>query len=200
VLARVDGVLEGVKSGEGTLGKLLTDDALHGELVGLARQGRGTLASIKQDADALKKLPVVRGYVRDGQELLVRPDCERNRQWFREADLFEPGRAVLTAGGREALDRLVPWLEGLKHKGSEVVVAAYAAPGTEPDFALTLTQKQSEAACDYLTGQHAVQKMGWFTRRKVTPLGCGVQPPAPEKEDLPLPRVDVLVFVPQGNP
>ena len=56
----------------------------------------------------------------------MRPDHERNRRVFAENDLFEPGRAVLTAEGKEKLDELAPWLDGLKHKGSEWWSSAYA--------------------------------------------------------------------------
>ena len=39
--------------------------------------------SIKQDADAIKRLPVVRSYVEDRTALLIRPAHERHRQWVR---------------------------------------------------------------------------------------------------------------------
>src|SRR5207237_9875810 len=112
----------------------------------------------------------------------------------------EPGRAVLTADGRRRLDELAPWLAGLKHKGSEIVVVTYADPqAPNPNVARTLTRQQSEAVCTYLKGQHAVQKMGWFSSRKVAALGLGTSPPPmPEKEPLPSGRIEVLVFVPQG--
>jgi phospholipid/cholesterol/gamma-HCH transport system substrate-binding protein len=198
VLEQVDGLVQAVRKGEGSLGKLARDDRLYEGLVDTLRQGRGTLESIQQDAEALKSMPVVRNYVKDAQQLLVRPDCECNRQSFAEADLFEPGQAVLTTTGRQQLDRLVPWLEGLKHAKSEVVVSSYAAAG-DPQLARSVTQKQSEAVCAYLTDHYAVQKMGWFTRRKVTPIGLGTQPPpGGDKDRLPAPRVEVLVFVPQG--
>lgn len=199
LLAQVDGTLQEVRKGQGTLGKLIKDDEPYREFLALVRQGRSTLSSIQQDADAIKDMPIVRGYVKDAHKLLVRPDCERNRQWFKEADLFEPGAAVLTAQGRQRLDELVPWLDGLKHNGSEVVISAYAAPEQEQRIALTLSQKQSEAVVAYLKDHHAVQKMGWFTRRKVTPIGLGTSPPpVPDKDPLPAPRVEVSVFVPQG--
>jgi phospholipid/cholesterol/gamma-HCH transport system substrate-binding protein len=198
-LVRVDGVLQDVRLGKGSLGKLLADDQAHDDLLRLLQQGRDTLASIQQDADALKAMPIIRSYVKDAHKLLVRPECAVNRQYFGETELFEPGHSVLTAQGRQRLDQLVPWLEGLKHKGSEVVVASYTDPGADPKFALTLSQKQSEAVCTYLKDQHAVHKMGWVSKRPVTPIGLGTAPPPqPEKEKLPLPRVEVLVFVPQG--
>ena len=186
LLAHVENTLEDVRKGQGTLGKLVKDEEAYRELLELMRQGKGTLTSIQQDADALKNMPILRNYVTDPQKLLVRPNCERNRQWFTEADLFEPGRAVLTAHGRQELDRLVPWLEGLKHKDSEVVVCAYADPKSDAQGAQTLTLKQSEAVVGYLKDHHAVQKMGWVSRRKVTPLGLGTSPPpVPERDPLP---------------
>ena len=199
VMGKLDGVLQGVRDGKGSLGKLMQDDQLHSELVGLAKTGRGALSAIQQDAEAVRDLPIIRGYVKDAHKLLVRPDCEMNRQWFTEAELFEPGYSVLTAQGRQKLDQLVPWLEGLKHKNSEVVIAAYSDPGLENKWAQTLSQKQSDAVAAYLKNSHAVQKMGWFSRRPVTPIGLGTSPsPMPAKDKLPAPRVEVVVFVPQG--
>ncbi len=200
LLGQVKQTLEGIRNGDGTLGKLARDPQAYNALLDLLQQGRNTIASIGQSADAVKQMPFVRGYVEDAATLLVRPNCERNRQYFAESELFEPGRAVLTTQGRERLDSLAPWLEGLKHKGSEVVIVAYADPHqTPPSLARTLTRQQSEAVCDYLKRQHSIQKMGWFSSRKVTALGQGVNPPpAPERDPLPPARVEVIVFVPQG--
>ncbi len=200
VLVQVKQTLQGIQSGEGTLGKLAHDPKAYEALLALIQQSHDTMASIGQSADAVKHLPVVRSYVEDANELLIRPNCERNRQYFAESDLFDPGRAVLTAQGRQRLDALAPWLEGMKHKGSEIVIAAYADPKkTTPIVAQTLTKQQSEAVSEYLKKQHSVQKMGWFTSRKVTALGRGVHlPPQSESDDLPAARVEVLVFVPQG--
>jgi hypothetical protein len=199
VLDQTNLLLEGIRGGEGTLGKLARDPQAYELLLGLLRQTTDTMSSGQQSADALKRLPVVRSYVEDPLALLVRPGCERNRQWFAEDDLFEPGRAVLTARGKQRLDELAPWLGGLKHKGSEVVVVSYADPrSADVQAARLVTRQQSEAVCDYLKGQHAIQKMGWFSSRKVTPLGQGVNPPPlPERDPLPAARVEVLVFVPQ---
>jgi phospholipid/cholesterol/gamma-HCH transport system substrate-binding protein len=200
VLGQVKETLEGIRNGDGTLGKLARDPQAYYALLELIRQGRDTITSIGQGAEAVKQMPLVRDYVEDAATLLVRPNCERNRQCFAEADLFEPGRAVLTTQGRERLDQVAPWLEGMKHKGSEVVIVAYADPHkSSPKLARTLTRQQSEAVCDYLKRQHSIQKMGWFSSRKVVALGQGVNPPpAPERDPLPPSRIEVLVFVPQG--
>jgi outer membrane protein OmpA-like peptidoglycan-associated protein len=200
VLDQVSAALDGMRDGQGTVGKLLNDPQAYSDLVTTIRQGRETLSSFQQGADAIKRLPVVRNYTEDPLSLLVRPNCERNRKCFAETDLFPRGRAVLTVEGRQRLDELAPWLDGLKHKGSEVVVVAYADPETTaPSVARKLTEEQSKAVCDYLKAQHAVQKMGWFSSRKVAALGLGsAAPPEAEKERLPPSRIEVLVFVPQG--
>ncbi len=201
VLGQVSSTLSGIRDGQGTLGKLARDPQAYDALLALLKQSTETMSSVQRDADAIKRLPVVGGYVEDATDLLVRPQCERNRRYFEEAELFEPGRAVLTAQGRSHLDTVGPWLTGMKHKGSEVVVVAYADPRNEFSQAVarTLTRQQSEAVCDYLKSQYAVQKMGWFSSRKVTPLGMGVAPPPlPEAEPMPPARVEVQVFVPQG--
>jgi phospholipid/cholesterol/gamma-HCH transport system substrate-binding protein len=199
LLAKMDHSLQKISAGQGSLGKLLKEDEAYQELLHLVRQSRGTLASLKQDADAIKSMPIVRGYVHDPIKTLIRPDCECNRQWFPEASFFESGRATLHAEGKSRLDELAPWLQGQRIKGSEIVVACYADPAMEPELASNITQKQSETICHYLTATHAVHKLGWFARRKVTPLGCGALPsPRPEDHSLPSPRIEILVFIPQS--
>jgi phospholipid/cholesterol/gamma-HCH transport system substrate-binding protein len=205
VLGQVGDAIKGIQSGQGSLGKLLNDPQAYDSLVSLLRtsndavdRSKETMTSIQRDADALKKLPFVGGYIEDPTALLVRPKSERNRRVYAETELFEPGRAVLTAKGRESLDAIVPWLDGLKHAGSDVVIVTYADPKTsDAKTANTITRQQSEAVITYLKGSHKVHKLGWFSSRKVTPLGMGLQPPpAPEKDALPAGRVEVLVFVP----
>jgi hypothetical protein len=199
LLAKMDHSLQKISAGQGSLGKLLKEDEAYQELLHLVRQSRGTLASLKQDADAIKSMPIVRGYVQDPIKILVRPDCDCNRQWFPEASFFEPSRATLHAEGKSRLDELASWLLGQKTKGSEIVVASYADTAMEPELASNITQKQSESICHYLTATHAVHKLGWFARRKVTPLGCGALPsPRPDDHALPAPRIEILVFIPQS--
>jgi phospholipid/cholesterol/gamma-HCH transport system substrate-binding protein len=206
-LSEVGSALKGIQGGEGTLGKLVKDPRAYEALLGLIQnssdavdRSKDAMTAIQRDAEALKKVPIIGGYVEDPVALLVRSNCECNRRTFAESELFEPERAVLTAQGREKLDELGPWLSGLKHKGSEVVVVSYADPAKKPDAkaAGNITRQQSEAVVDYLKKQHAAHKLGWFSSRKVVALGQGVHPPpVPEREPLPPARVEVLVFVPQ---
>jgi phospholipid/cholesterol/gamma-HCH transport system substrate-binding protein len=216
LLNQTQTVLADLKSGKGTLGKLLTDDRAYVEAVSTLKQsqslmqksqeavqrGQEAATALKQDAEALRRLPLIRAYApADAAALLVRPSHERHRQVLTAGDLFEPSRAVLTDAGRGKLDEVGPWLAGLRHKGSDVVVAAYADPAREPSLeaALVLTQKQAEAVAEYLRDKHGAHKLGWVSRRTVTPLGLGSAPsPAAEPETLPPARVEVNVFIPQS--
>jgi phospholipid/cholesterol/gamma-HCH transport system substrate-binding protein len=201
VLAQVQATLGAIKDGGGTLGKLINDPEAYVGLVSAVKQGEQTLTSMQQSVDAFKRMPVVRSYVEDPVALLVRPNAERNRQIFAPDDLFEPGRAVLTEQGQQRLTALGPWLEGLKHKGSEVVIASFADPRRfDPQVARVLTRLQSQSVCDYLTRELKAQKMSWLSSRKVTPLGLGGDFSSLEREDgLPADRIEILVFVPQGS-
>jgi phospholipid/cholesterol/gamma-HCH transport system substrate-binding protein len=206
VLGEAGRTLEDVRAGKGSIGKLVSDPQAHDELVALLREGRQAVASLQQTAasiqrvaEAADRLPLVGGYVENPVTLLERPRCSRDRHVFAAADLFDSGSAVLTAAGKRRLDEIAPWLEAMKHPGSEVVVVAYADPkGGQAEVARRLTREQSEAVCEYLKSRHKVQKMGWFSSRAVTPLGQGSSPPpTPEPKPLPPARVEVVVFVPQ---
>ncbi len=191
VLDEMKTTLKGVREGEGALGR---------EMVATLHQARSTLRVVESRTEALGNLPILRNYTRDAPKILYRPNCERLRTVFAESDLFEPGRAALTASGKQRLDEVVPKVKGsLKHDGADLVVVACADPQSSNGEAKPLTDLQSEAVCVYLKEQHSVQKAGWITWRSVTALGLGTEPyPGEDKaEKLPPARVEVLVFVPQ---
>lgn len=199
LMSQAGQTLQSLQKGQGSLGKLANDPQAHDSLVAALQQIKETASSIQQTADAMQRLPIVRGYVENPVALLERPNCSRDRRSFAESELFEPGEAVLTAQGKERLDAIAPWLEGMKHKGSEVVVAAYADPAvtTNAEVAQDRTRKQSDAVCAYLKSKHSIQKMGLFSSRNVIPLGRGLgAPPSWERDKVPPARVEVLVFVP----
>lgn len=199
-LAQVKGAISDVRSGEGTLGKLIKSNEGYAEAVASLQDVRRMVNSVKQNSDAIKALPVVRSYVVDHNKELIRPDCQRYRQWFAESDLFTPGKAVLTTKGKKKLDDAGAWLNRQQYAGSELLVVAFAEPNAAPDFALTVTQAQSEVVMAYLRGQHQVHRTGWWywSTRPVRSLGCGNNPsPVPETEKLPAARVELIVFVPQ---
>ena len=200
-LAEMRGALHEVRSGEGTLGKLVKNNDVYAEALLSLQDVRKMVASVKQNSDAIKSLPVVRSYVIDAHKELIRPDSKRYRKWFEEDKLFEPGRAVLTEGGKKRLDEVAVWVNDQKDSAQEVIIAGFAGAQHNPDFALTLTQKQSEAVMEYLKTNHSIHRTGfWFwSNRNVRALGVGSNPPpVPETETLPPARIELLVFVPQG--
>jgi phospholipid/cholesterol/gamma-HCH transport system substrate-binding protein len=192
--------------GEGTLGMVLKDPRLYMATLAAVEQIKSTSASVQENSDRVQDSWVMHALGKTPRELLVRPDCQRDRRILTETELFVPGEATLTAQGKAALDSIAPWLNGMKHPGSEVVIVSYAdsKAGRSAEVAKTTTAKQSEAAARYLRDQHGVHRMRWVTLgdlvgvRKVIPLGMGLNgPPEPEPKPLPPARVEVVVFVPQ---
>lgn len=191
---QVGGVLQALENEKGRFKEVVDNTNT------LLRKGTDTFESIQQLADGIKRAPLIRNYVEDPNELVFRPNSERNRRWFASADLFEPGRAVLTAQGQERLRSIVPWMNGLtQHDGAEAVIVAYADPeAADATAAKTLTQQQSETVGNFLKDNHALHKRFGLVARKLTMRGLGTAgPPVPESEPLPAARVEVLVFVPQ---
>ncbi len=207
-------LLREVRTGNGTLARLVRDDELYQDLKGLAKDsrrevanvtqfvedGRATLKSVRQGTDAIAKMPLIRSYVEDPVALIVRPASRREAMTYNADDLFEPGTAILTDGGKAHLDAAAAWLSRLTNDKAEVVVVAFFDPAGKsqtPASAVELTRQQAEVALAHLKS-HGVHKLGWVTRRKMTALGLGVTPPPlPEKEPLPPSCLQVLVFTPQ---
>ncbi len=206
VIDQATALVNDVKNGQGSLGKLFRDDTAYKELTGTLEQTRQMMQKsqdavdvIQQNADAIKKMPIIRGYVEDSTSLLVRHTGEKYRHVFASDELFEPRRAVLTEDGKAKLSALTEWLTSVRYKGSDVVVAAFADPKAEPNLqvAHTLTVRQSEVASQYLQDQASAHKLGWWSRRKVTAVGFGTRPsPSTEAEPLPPARIEVIVFAP----
>ncbi len=205
LLVELGETLNGVRNGEGTLGKLVKDETLYEDLRGFIRtgketvaQGKGAIHEIQRGAEGLKRLPVIGSYIEDEVKILVRPTMKRFDRIFAETELFEPGRAVLTDKGKERLDDLAAWAEELKVKGSEIVVVSYAEMNQDANVAKNITQQQSLVVLEYLKTQHKIHKLGWFTSRKTTSLGMGINRlPHDEKKSAPSARIEVIVFVPQ---
>lgn len=192
-VAAAKGLITDVQESTGTLAKLVRDDDLYeetrgalGDLRTLVADGRDTLKSVKQGSDALGKMPIVRGYVEDPVGLLVRPTMSRQRWTFETGHLFEPGTATLTEEGRAHVAAMGSILSANRPSGSDIVVAAFfdaRDKSQTPPAARELTKKQAEVVAERLKAAGA-HKMGYVTRRKVTPLGMGTGlcPAEPEPE------------------
>jgi phospholipid/cholesterol/gamma-HCH transport system substrate-binding protein len=198
-VAEVKSAMRDVKNGEGTLGKLAKSNEAYVEAVASLQDLRRMVNSVKANSDAIKALPVVRSYVVDYNKELIRPECKRYRKWYAESDLFEPGKAVLTAGGKKKLADGADWLNKQKIEGAEVMIVSFAEPSQNAEFAQTVTQKQSEVVLEYLRSKHEVHRTGWWwwSTRPTRALGCGTTPsPMPETEKLPAARIELIVFAP----
>ena len=196
-LLQVKAAIHDVRGGEGTLAKKSND--AYAEAMASLQDVRRMVNSVKQNSDAIKALPVVRSYVVDNNKELIRPDCKRYRLWYAEKDLFEPGKAVLTEIGKTRLDEAAVWLNQHNDNGSEILVASFAEPSQQADFAQAVTSKQSEVAVEYLRSKK-VHHTGWWwwSTRPIRGIGCGNNPsPIPETEKVPAARMELLVFVPQ---
>jgi hypothetical protein len=146
-------------------------------------------------------LPIVRSYVENSTELLVRPNHRREVWAFEPKTHFYPDRrAELTDHGRIQLNYVADAIKSNPNKHADVVVVAYCDPADSTQTAasaLELTRKQAEAVVNHLKACN-VHKLGTFTRRKITPLGMGWNPsPMVEKEPQPPALVQVLLFTPQ---
>lgn len=229
VADRTEALLKEIQESNGTLVRLLRDDDLYhdfrqitteaksvlvnaNESIGavksevstvkeFVRNGQEAVQAIKQNAEALKDLPIIRNYVEDAPSILVRPNCSSERSVYSDIDLFEPGNAVLTSKGREHLQAVANWLNGNKVSNSEVVVVSFADPKDQNlthASAKKLTEKQSEVVTEFLRDK-GVHKLSFWTRRKLSPLGMGKEAsPVVEKEVLPAAHVQILLFVPRS--
>jgi phospholipid/cholesterol/gamma-HCH transport system substrate-binding protein len=214
--------LREIRDSQGTIAKLLKSDEAHKEVVKLVqdtqqmvrkgqdtfdqsqqvlKEGKEALATLKQDAEAIKRLPIIRGYIEDVNALLYRPDQNSDRRIYATQHLFEPGQATLSEMGRSHLNNLASWLEAGKTKGSEVVIVSYAdanSPELPDAAAYTLTQRQSEAVLAFLHDNLKAHRTGWVSSRKLYAVGMGHNPPpVPEREPMSPNRTEIVVFSPR---
>lgn len=213
VLANFD---QAITNKNGTLGKLVYDSKLYDELTETAiemkemvyeiRKGEGsvgqvisevknTLASIKQNSDAVKSLPGVRNYIVDFDKDLIRPEMKRLRKIYPESDLFESQKASLTLSGKSKLKLVVDWLND--YKTGEIVICSVSS-FPETVFAKTLTQKRSDAVKAYLVNG-SVNRTGyfWWNKREIKSIGVGnASINQPEIEELPKDRTEIILFLP----
>jgi phospholipid/cholesterol/gamma-HCH transport system substrate-binding protein len=204
-LGEINAIAATIRQGKGSLGKLVQDDEAYDRLVSLTSHGEHTLTDLEENLAALKRTWPLSRYFNDRaffdrDRVLFQPGSERETRTLSEADLFEPGRAVLTSQGRQRLDDVAAWFKKIRRRNSEVVVAAFTDDSRGEDLALALTQEQAQAVRKYLVTQHAVDSMGWFGSRRVAAVGFGTQVPrilAEENRNVPARRVEIFVFTPQ---
>ena len=229
VMGEAESGLREIREGKGTVAKLISDPEMYDDLRAtvkdtrefvrkanstletvereaqgvktLVRSGNDAATALKQDAEAIKAMPIIRGYVEDPVAKLVRPGSKSERRYFSSPDLFEPDTAILHNDGRRHLDAAAAFFSENKQSNSDMVVAAFVDPkaeGQNADAARRLTERQAEVVAEYLKDRGA-HKLGWWSRRKVTTHGFGLaaSPVIGKGEILPATRVEILLFLPQ---
>jgi phospholipid/cholesterol/gamma-HCH transport system substrate-binding protein len=204
-LGELNAIAAGIRDGKGSLGRLVQDDEVYRKLVALSSRGERTLNDLEDNLEALKRTWPLSRYFKtrsyyDRDRVLFQPGAERESRTLRTEELFDPGRAVLTASGRHQLDEVATWFKKIRRRNSEVVIAAFTDDPRSEELALVLTQEQANAVRNYLVSQHAIDAVGWFGTRKVAAVGFGTQVPnnlAEETTDLPPRRVEIIMFTPQ---
>jgi phospholipid/cholesterol/gamma-HCH transport system substrate-binding protein len=206
-LVEIGQIAATIRKGEGSLGKLVQDDEAYRKLVLLSARSERTLSELEDNLAALKRTwPLSRYFTNrsffDRDKVLFHPGAERDSQTLRADALFEPGRSVLTANGRQHLDTVAAWVKKLRRPATEVVIAAYSEDARDPDLAQALAQEQADAVRDYLIANHQIDASGWFATRKVAAVGFGSETPltlaGANGGQLPPPRrVEIILFTPQ---
>ena len=130
--------------------------------------------------------------------------CSRLK-WYAEKDLFEPGKAVLTANGKKALGDAAKWLNQQKDEGAEIVVASFAEPTQKSEVAQNgdaeAERRSSSNSC--LT-KHQVHRTGWWWWSTLAPsvaVSCGIYAVAEmqgRRTSCRQREIELIVFVPQG--
>jgi phospholipid/cholesterol/gamma-HCH transport system substrate-binding protein len=204
-LGEIQQIAATIRKGEGSLGKLVQDDEAYRKLVALSSRGERTLNDLEENLAALKRTWPLSRYFNsrsffDRDTVLFHPGAERESQTLREEELFEPGRSVLTAKGRQRLDEVAAWFKKVRRPTTEVVIAAFTNDDRDAELAQVLTQEQADAVRKYLVAHHQIETAGWFSTRKVAAVGFGTVTPSSViagAGELPPRRVEVILFTPQ---
>lgn len=221
---KIEKIVDGVQSGQGTVGKLLTDDELYQDLRGLAKdsrtmiqkaeetvqrvegqvhqvekavqEGRDTARAAKTTIEGVNHSWIGRKLFDDATALMVRPKHRKDSVSYSSTDLFETNTAILTPTGRIHLNEVANWLKSGHPKDADVVIAALCDPNDK---------SQTGASAQELTRKQAevaleylkgqgVHKIGLVARRKLTAIGLG-QGPSPVVEPAALPASYLQVLL-----
>jgi phospholipid/cholesterol/gamma-HCH transport system substrate-binding protein len=192
VLKRVDAVAQAAEKG------LIEVNAIASSI----SSGKGSLGRLVQDEEAYRKLLALddRAFY-DRERVLFKPGSDRESKTLNPDQVFEPGRSVLTPGGRILLDEIALWFKRAKKTKTEVVIAAFSDDRRDPDLTQMLTQEQADAVRTYLVNRHAIDAAGWFGTRKIASIGFGTQVPRTiaDASDVIPPgrRVEIILFTPR---
>jgi phospholipid/cholesterol/gamma-HCH transport system substrate-binding protein len=204
-LGEVNAIAGSIRRGEGTLGRLVRDEAAYEQLLALSERGERAAQALEDNLSAIKGVWPIRGYFQDrGYEdldrVLYRPGALREERSFSSAELFVPDTAILTPDGRQRLDEFARWFEGRRWPdATEIVIAAYTGRAGDEEKARILSDEQARAVRSYLGDRHKLFSLSWWRKRKAAAVGFGSQvPPTSTAATGSSPdRVEISLFTPQ---
>jgi phospholipid/cholesterol/gamma-HCH transport system substrate-binding protein len=205
-LGEINAIATSIREGKGSLGRLVQDEEAYQKLIALSNRGSRTLNDVEENLAALKRTwPLSRYFddraFYDRERVLYKPGADRDSKTLNPDALFEPGRSVITPGGRVLLDEIAAWFKRTKGNKTEVVIAAFSDDRRDPDLTQILTQEQADSVRRYLVARHGLDTVGWFGTRKVAAIGFGNQLPrtVADAADATVPgrRVEIILFTPR---
>jgi outer membrane protein OmpA-like peptidoglycan-associated protein len=209
-MKQINEITGAVSRGEGTLGRLVRDDAAYNQMMSLAKRTEQAVDSIDENLSAVKGIFPFSGYFQnrgyeDMERVLYRPNATREAKVFASGELFAEGKAILTERGKAALADYAKWFKARRWPDTtEVVIASFAGSMSDEDAARILTQDQSKAVKAYLEQAFKLFELPILRQRKVAVVGYGRQKPKPEPaasaaagEAPPADRVEILLFTPK---
>ncbi len=207
-LGEINSIATSIREGKGSLGRLVQDEEAYRKLLALSDRGSRTLNDLEENLAALKRTwPLSRYFDErafyDRERVLFKPGADRESKTLHPDALFEPGRSVLTPGGRALLDEIGTWFKRAKTGKTEVVIAAFTDDRRDPELAQLMTQEQADSVRRYLVARYAIDTVGWFGTRKVAAVGFGNQAPRISAEGNASPaasqgrRVEIILFTPR---
>jgi phospholipid/cholesterol/gamma-HCH transport system substrate-binding protein len=199
-----------ISRGEGTLGKLVREDAAYNQVMALAQRTDRAVGALNDNLSAMKGVFPFSGFFQNRgfdemERVLYRPDANRESKVLAADLIFAPGKAILTNAGTEALDDYAKWFKARRWPdNTDVVIAVFTDEPKDPDAARILTEDRARAVKIYFDQKHKLFDLPFLRQRKVAAVGYGTQKPKPEptasagNENAPASRVEIVLFTPKA--
>lgn len=202
IVDRMDRLAMHVEDGQGSLGKFVMTDDAHRAALELMDAGGHLVTTLDESVLAMRRVWPLKDYfqqqgMNQPDDLLYRPKLRRESHTLPTAELFPPGRSVLSEAGKSVLDTQAAWIKSAATDETEIVIACFDQTETSNTKAQRLTQEQADAVLSYLRDVHAIQRVGFFGRRTCTAAGFGNVTPDGQEAGALAKRVELILFLPE---